>query len=71
LISEWLAISDCQRCVDMARPGVIFEIRNDTGQSLFTPCQAKPFDWKSPPIMFRAVPEERRRTSVMVASHGA
>jgi hypothetical protein len=67
LMSEWLAISDWQRCVDMARPGIIFEIRNGAGQSLFTPCTAQlppmPFDWKSPPTMFRAIPQEAPKHS--------
>ena len=60
-MSEWLAIAEWQRCVEMARPGIIFEIRNAEGNSLFTPCvtplPAAPFDWKSPPLEWRAVPE--------------
>ena len=60
-MGEWIAIADWQKCVDMARPGIVFEIRNAAGQSLFTPCVPQlpplPFDWKFPPIAFRAVPE--------------
>jgi hypothetical protein len=60
-MSEWLAIAEWQRCVEMARPGIVFEIRNAEGNSLFTPCvtplPAAPFDWKSPPLEWRAVPE--------------
>lgn len=45
----------------MARPGVVFEIRNAEGLSLFTPCAVPlppmPFDWKSAPVRFRAVAE--------------
>ena len=58
---EWLAIEQWQRCVEMARPGIIFEIRNAEGLSLFTPCGAlppPPFDWKSPPLRFRVVAEK-------------
>ena len=58
---EWIAIAEWQRCLEMARPGIVFEIRNAAGQSLFTPCVATapqpPFDWKSPPLEFRAVRE--------------
>ena len=60
-MSEWLAIAEWQRCVEMARPGIVFEIRNAEGNSLFTPCvtplPAMPFDWKGPPVEFRPVPE--------------
>lgn len=60
-MSEWIAIAQWEQCVDMARPGIVFEIRNGDGNSLFTPCvtplPAMPFDWKSPPVAFRAVVE--------------
>lgn len=46
---------------ELAQPGVIFEIGNAEGKSLFTPCvmplPPTPFDRKSPPLRFRAVPE--------------
>jgi hypothetical protein len=58
-MSEWMAIAQWQECQKMARPGIIFELKNAEGQSLFTPCIAQlpatPFGWKSPPVMFRAV----------------
>ena len=58
-MSEWMAIEQWERCVEMARPGIVFEIRNAEGLSLFTPCVTPlpkpPFDWKSPGIEFRAV----------------
>ena len=48
----------------MSRPGaagIIFEIGNAEGKSLFTPCvmplPPMPFDWKSAPVRFRAVAE--------------
>jgi hypothetical protein len=58
-MDEWLAIAQWHECQKLARPGIIFELRNAEGQSLFTPCVAEvpaaPFDWKSAPVMFRAV----------------
>lgn len=60
-MSEWIEIARWETCRELARPGIIFEIGNVDGQSLFTPCvmpmPAMPFDWKSPPLRFRAVPE--------------
>lgn len=58
-MSEWTPISEWHQCVELAKPGIIFEIRNAEGQSLFTGCTSAfstPFDWKSPPIVFRAIP---------------
>jgi hypothetical protein len=61
VLGEWLAITDWDRCVDIARPGIVFEIRNGEGFSMFTPCviplPEMPFDWTLPPIEFRAVAE--------------
>ncbi len=60
-MSEWLSIAQWEECHRLTRPGIIFEIRNAQGQSLFTPCVTPlppmPFGWKSPPVMFRAVIE--------------
>lgn len=60
-MNEWIAIEQWERCRELARPGIVFEIRNAEGLSLFTPCvtplPAMPFDWTSPPIAFRAVEE--------------
>ena len=60
-MSEWMAIEQWERCVEMAKPGIVFEMRNAEGLSLFTPCvpgvPAKPFDWTSSPKEFRAVAE--------------
>ena len=67
MMGEWLAIEQWERCVEMARPGIVFELRNADGLSLFTPCVSSlpdpPFDWASPAIEFRAVPEEPPRHS--------
>jgi hypothetical protein len=59
--AEWIPIDEWARCIELSRPGIIFEIRNADGLSLFTPCIVPPpdapFDWKLPPLEFRAVPE--------------
>jgi hypothetical protein len=60
-MGEWIAIADWASCVQLQRPGYVFEIRNTDGQSLFTHCvvplPAMPFDWRSPPVEFRLVEE--------------
>ena len=66
-MGEWIAIAQWHECEKMARPGIIFELRNSDGQSLLTPCVAQipptPFDWKSPPVMFRAIPAPKPQHS--------
>jgi hypothetical protein len=61
-MSEWIDMAEWARCAEMARPGIVFEIRNGEGLSLFTPCTAElpelPFDWKQPALEFRAVDEQ-------------
>ena len=60
-MGEWVPIEQWTRCAEMERPGIVFEIRNDEGLSLFTPCVTPlpkmPFDWKLPATRFRAVAE--------------
>jgi hypothetical protein len=60
-MGEWIAIAQWDKCRELARPGIIFEIGNAEGKSLFTPCVMPlppiPFDWKSGPVRFRAIPE--------------
>ena len=60
-MSEWMPIDEWRRCVELARPGIAFEIRNAEGMSLFTPCTdavpKAPWDWTSPPLEFRAISE--------------
>lgn len=62
MTGEWIAIEQWEQCRDMARPGIVFEIRNGAGNSMFTPCiiplPAAPFDWTSGPTAFRAVSEK-------------
>jgi len=66
-VGEWIPIDQWERCAEMERPGIVFEIRNADGLSLFTPCvsrlPAMPFDWHSPPAEYRAVPEPPPRRS--------
>jgi hypothetical protein len=60
-VGEWIAIEHWDLCAGMERPGIIFEIRNATGNSLFTNCvdplPPMPFDWVSPALEFRTVVE--------------
>jgi len=62
-MGEWIAIALWQQCAQLAKPGIVFEVRNAEGQSLLTPCvqqlPAAPFDWASPAKEFRAVPEPK------------
>lgn len=66
-MSDWMAIAQWQECERMARPGIVFELQNAEGLSLFTRCiptlPALPFDWKSPPVRFRAVEQVPPRRS--------
>jgi len=61
VLTEWYPIAEWDRCGELARPGFVFEIRNADGLSLFTGCSAAippaPWDWKTPPLEFRVVPE--------------
>jgi hypothetical protein len=69
-MSDWISIERWSECARMERPGIIFEIRNSEGQSLLTRCVVPlpetPFDWKSPPVQFRAVPAPRPRHSTPI-----
>ena len=60
-MGEWIDIEQWQRCVEMTRPAIVFELRNADGNSMLTPCVTvlppMPWDWKSPPTEFRAVVE--------------
>jgi len=71
-MSEWLAIAQWHECVKLARPGIVFEIRNAEGQSMLTPCvqppPQAPFDWRSPPLQFRAVAEPKPQRSSPIPS---
>jgi len=60
-MGEWIAMEQWPDCRRLERPGIVFELRNRDGQSLFTPCVQPlpdlPFDWLSSPEKFRAVAE--------------
>jgi hypothetical protein len=65
-MSDWIPYDRWQECTRMERPGFVFEVRNEEGQSLLTPCTIPlqlPFDWKSPPVRFRLVAEPPPRRS--------
>lgn len=64
-MSEWIDFDRWPDCIDIARPGIIFEVTNND-QTLFTNCVIPlllPFDWESEPVRFRAVPEPEPRHS--------
>lgn len=46
-----IAIAQWHAGEKMARPGIVFELRNAEGLTMLSPCTAqvpeKPFDWKS------------------------
>jgi len=56
---DWIPIDQWVQCVEMERPGIVFEIRNAQGQTLVTTCVPEvpkaPFDWTAPPKEFRPV----------------
>jgi hypothetical protein len=64
---DWISIDHWAECASMERSGIVFEIRNAHGQTLFTACVPEvpnaPFDWTGPPIEFRAVPQPPIRHS--------
>jgi hypothetical protein len=66
-MSEWIAIAQWHQCRDLERPGIVFELQNVEGLSLFTPCTQDvpkaPFDWTSPPVRFRAIAEPKPERS--------
>jgi hypothetical protein len=60
-MGEWMAIVQWQDCARLARPGIVFELRNAEGRTMLSPCTVRapkpPLDWTSPPVEFRAVAE--------------
>jgi hypothetical protein len=73
-MSEWLSFDQWPDCVSLERPGILFEVRNDAGQSLLTTCTVPlpvPTNWTSPPTGFRPVPAERPRHSNPIPKPGA
>ena len=64
---EWIPIDQWAECAKMERPGIVFEIRNASGQTLQTTCLPEvpkaPFDWTAPPIEFRPVRQAPARHS--------
>ena len=60
-MTEWIDIARWPEGAAMTRPGVVFELRNADGLTMRTPwvqpLPSAPFDWRSPPVAFRAIPE--------------
>ena len=73
MAADWVHISKWGDCAALERPGIVFELRNVDGQSLFTQCSPTlppvPFDWKSPPVMFRAIPAPKPQHSSPMPKH--
>ena len=73
-MGEWISIERWQECHQLERPGIIFEISNAEGKSIFTPCTVPlppvPFHWKSAAVRFRAIPEPPPQHSSPAPSKG-
>ena len=71
-MSEWVTIAQWHECKKMARPGIVFELKNIEGQTLLTECTPQlpptPLGWKSPPVLFRAVPLPKPQHSTPMPS---
>ncbi len=56
----WLPMENWPECRRLEKPGIIFEVQNAEGASMFLQCvvpfPGQPWDWTSPPQRFRAVP---------------
>ncbi|MXQ12542.1 hypothetical protein [Microvirga makkahensis] len=68
-MSDWIAFDLWNECARMERPGYVFEVKNEEGQSLFTGCTVPlrlPADWKSPPMVFRLIEEPKPRHSTPI-----
>ena len=63
----WMTIAQWHTCANWAGPGMVFELANAEGQSMFSPCvrpvPAAPWDWTSPPDRFRPVSAMPQRHS--------
>jgi len=65
-MGEWIDFDRWHECVEMERPGIIFEVSNQADLRLFTRCVVPlevPFDWESRPVRFRVVPAPLPRRS--------
>jgi hypothetical protein len=59
-MSDWIDFDRWPDCAELERPGYVFEVVNEKGDSMLTECTVPlqtPFDWTSPPVRFRLVPE--------------
>lgn len=66
-MSDWIPISEWAGSQGLAAPGMVFELRNREGEIMFSAASgtapAVPFDWLSPPELFRLVREPAPRRS--------
>jgi hypothetical protein len=68
-MSDWIDFDRWHECARMERPGYVFEIKNEQGQSLLTACTAAltwPAGWTSAPVMLRLIEEPRPRHSTPI-----
>lgn len=68
-MSDWIAFEQWSECARMERPGYVFEVRNQEGQSLLTGCTVPltwPADWTSAPVTFRLIEEPKPRHSTPI-----
>jgi hypothetical protein len=57
---DWLDFDRWPECIEMQRPGIVFEVVNADGLNVLTNCTVPlelPAGWTSPPLRFRAVAE--------------
>jgi hypothetical protein len=57
-MGEWLDFDRWPDCHELAKPGYVFEVSNEAGQTLLTECTVPlelPWDWRDPPTRFRLV----------------
>jgi len=68
-MSDWIAFERWSECPRMERPGHVFEVRSQDGQSLFTACTVPlqlPAHWTAPPVAFRLIERPRPRHSTPI-----
>ena len=65
-VTDWVDFDQWVNCVEMERPGFVFELENVEGLRLLTPCVGTvelPWDSKSGPVRFRLIEEPKPRHS--------
>jgi hypothetical protein len=58
-MDAWLPMDRWPECRALEKPGIVFEVQNADGDSMVLACElpfpGAPWDWRSPPIRFRAI----------------